>query len=167
MKPVNRVLTVCAILALSSTVVLAKRGSIGIYAIVDTVELQPNDESPERILVHGVFVVPVPLSSGDYLPPQRGYLYFTLPSANKHVAEQEWHHLKRLAGTGRGFGFAPYWEKGPYRDSFESLRVQVRSAGEVAPPDVYPQPRGIVETGDKSDPDFDTIVVRLRDAALD
>ena len=166
MKPVSIVLLAGAILGLSATVALAKRGTIGIYAIVDTIELQPTDEAPERILMRGVFVVPVPLSSGEYLPPQRGYLYFTLPPEAASMAAQECQQLKGYAGTGRGFGFAPYWEKSRHAGSFESLRVQVHSA-EVAAPDVYPQPRGIVATGDRNDPDFDAIVGQLSEAALD
>jgi hypothetical protein len=107
------------------------------------------------------------MSSGDYLPPQRGYLYFALPPEDAQVALQEWQKLKSFAGTGRGFGFAPYWQQGAYRSSFESLRVQVHSAGDVALADAYPEPRGIVEAGDKNDPDFDAIVAQLREAALD
>jgi hypothetical protein len=167
MKPVSIVLLAGAILGLSATVALAKRGSIGIYAIVDTVELQPNDEAPERILMRGVFVVPVPLSSGKYLPPQRGYLYFALPREAESVAVQEWRQLKDHIGTGRGFGFAPYWEKSSYPGSFESLRVQVLSTADGVVPREYPQPRGIVATGDKNDPDFDAIVGQLNKAALD
>jgi len=171
MRASSAILSVCAILALSTTVVMAKRGSIGIYAIVDKVEFQPSEESPERILIRGVFVVPVPMSSGDYRPPARGYLYFSIPPAMAEVVKQEWRELKAFAGTGEGIGFAQYWEanSADSEPSSESLRVRVHRDGEAAVPDVYPQPnaKGIVEAGDKADPDFEKIVAQLRNAARD
>jgi len=47
------------------------------------------------------------------------------------------------------------------------LAVRVYQDGDAAVPDVYPllDPKGIVTTGDNSDPDFETIVTKLRDAS--
>ena len=47
------------------------------------------------------------------------------------------------------------------------LAVRVYQDGDAAVPDVYPllDPKGIVTTGDNSDPDFETIITKLRDAS--
>ena len=42
----------------------AKNGNIGIYGIVDKVVFEPDGSSPERVQIWGLFVVPVPISSG-------------------------------------------------------------------------------------------------------
>ena len=78
MKAASIIASVCAVLALSTAVVIAKRGTIGIYAIVDRVAFEPDEKLPERVRIWGVFVVPVPMSSGQYKAPQRGYLYFRI-----------------------------------------------------------------------------------------
>src|SRR5258705_1328341 len=103
MEATSIIVSLCAVLVLSSSVaVLAKRGTIGIYAIVDKVAFEPDENSPERIRIWGVFVVPVPISSGQYKTPQRGYLYFRIAPGMEQVAKQEWGDLKNLAGTGQG-----------------------------------------------------------------
>jgi len=79
-----------------------------------------------------------------------------------------WTALKNFAGSGQGIGFAQYWVPNPDDPSgnpHHSLAVQVYQDGAV--PDVYPllHPNGIVKTGDKTDPDFETIITKLREAA--
>ena len=171
MKETSIIVSLCAVLVLSSTVVvLAKRSTIGLYAIVDKVAFEPDENSPERIRIWGVFVVPVPMSSGQYQTPQRGYLYFRIEPGMEQVAKQEWSDLKNLAGTGQGIGFAQYWVANPADPSgnpHHSLEVQVYRDGDAAVPDVYPLPhvRGIVKTGDKADPDFESIMTKLSRAA--
>ena len=78
------------VVILSTTVILllvqisfAKNGNIGIYGIVDKVVFEPDEGSPERIQIWGLFVVPVPISSGLYRAPRRGILYFSLPADRK------------------------------------------------------------------------------------
>ena len=53
MKAAGIVALICAVLAMSTTIVTAKRATIGIYAIVDKVEFEPNEKSPERIRIWG------------------------------------------------------------------------------------------------------------------
>ena len=170
MKTASIVALICAVLVLSTTVVTAKRGTIGIYAIVDKVAFEPDEKSPERIRIWGVFVVPVPMSSGQYKAPQRGYLYFRLAPGMERVAKQDWDDLKAVAGTGQGIGFAQYWVANPadpFGNPHQSLEVQVHRDGDAVVPDVYPVPhaRGIVKTGDNADPDFESIMVQLHKAA--
>ena len=152
-------------------VVHAKRGSIGIYAIVDRVTFEPDEASPERIRIWGVFVVPVRMSSGEYKKPQRGRLYFRIaPAMEREIARQEWRKLKDLAGTGECIGFGQYWVANPadrFGNPHHSLEVRVYRDGDMSTPDDYPRPhsRGIVTTGDQNEPDFKSIVTELRNAA--
>lgn len=166
MKAATIIASVCAVLALSTSLVLAKRATIGIYGIVDKVEFEPSEKSPERVRIWGVFVVPVQMSSGGYKAPQRGYLYFRIAPGMERVARQEWADLKALAGTGQVIGFAQYWVANPDDPSgnpHHSLVVPVHRDGDAVVPDVYPLPHasGIVKTGDKADPDFERIVAQL------
>lgn len=167
MKATAIATSICALLALSTATVIAKGGTIGIYAIIDDVVLEPNDNAPERVRIRGVFVVPVPQSSGQYKAPQRGYLYFRVAPGMDSVVKTEWADLKALAGTGQSVGFAQYWVPNPndrLGNPHHALRVRVRDDSDVAEPDVFPlrHSRGIAKTGDRDDPDFEKIVGLLK-----
>jgi hypothetical protein len=169
MKAAAIAASVCAALVLSATVALAKRGTIGIYGIIDKVAFEPDGKSPERIRISGVFVVPVPMSSGEYKAPQRGYLYFRVAPGMEQATRQEWSALKDLAGTGRPFGFGYCWVANPADPTgnpHHSLEVHVHREGDgdVVLPEVYPQPNAkrIVMTANEPDPDFDMIAAKLR-----
>jgi hypothetical protein len=157
------------LIILAAPVSFAKNGNIGIYGIVDRVVLEPNDHSPQRIQIWGLFVVPVQLSSGAYRAPQRGVLYFKLPPGRESVVRKEWAEIKRLAGTGKPIGFAQYWvadRDDPQGNPHTSLEVHVHDTGDFGSPDLYPQERGIVRTNDGNNPDFECIVTQLkRDAS--
>jgi hypothetical protein len=71
-------------------------GYVGVYALIDKVEMEPNADQPERIRIYGVFSVAKDRSK--FQAPQRGYLYFTL-SGQKEVVLREWADLKAAAGT--------------------------------------------------------------------
>jgi hypothetical protein len=70
--------------------VIAKNASIGIYAIVDHVTLEPASGMPNSVRISGIFVVPVPMSSGNYRSPQRGYLYFRIALGAEQAAQRDW-----------------------------------------------------------------------------
>jgi hypothetical protein len=170
MKSSRIVAFVSMVLTVSATPLLAKRATIGIYAIVDKIAFEPNETSPERVRICGVFVVPVPMSSGQYKAPQRGCLYFRMVPGMEQIAEHDWRDLKAFAGTGQGVGFAQYWVPNPADRSGNphySLEVHVHNDGDAVSPDMYPLPhgRGIVRTGDGADPDFERIVAQLQRAA--
>jgi hypothetical protein len=72
---------------------------VGIYGIVDRVVLEPNADHPERVQVFGIFSVAANTNGTEYLPAQRGYLYFRLPDSWQDLALHEWDDLKSAAGT--------------------------------------------------------------------
>jgi hypothetical protein len=153
--------------------VIAKNASIGIYAIVDQVTFEPNDVSPHSVRISGIFVVPVPMSSGNYRSPQRGYLYFRIAPGREQATQRDWSELKTLAGSGKVVGFGQYWVPNaddPQGNPHHSLEVTVHAEGDLATPDIYPLPRlqGVAEVkaGDKdSDPHSDEIAAQLRETA--
>jgi hypothetical protein len=128
MKRAHRILLlVVAITAMIGYMAFAKAGSIGIYAIIDKVVLEPDEVNPERIPIWGTFVVPVPRSSGAHQRPQRGYLYYSLPAGREDTVKREWLKLESVAGTGQVVGFAGYWMLSPRTPgSYTSLEVRVR-----------------------------------------
>ncbi len=161
---------VALLLSLTSTSLIAKNATIGIYALIDEVTFEPDDSSPNLIRIAGVFVVPVPMSSGQYKSPQRGYLYFRIPSGMQQATRKDWNELKTVAGTGRVVGFGQYWvpnPNDPQGNPHHSLEVSVQMDHNAASPNVYPlpHPKGIVKAGDKEDFQFDSIVARLQIAA--
>src|SRR5437762_14339264 len=90
----SRSVALVSMVLVSATPLLAKGGTIGIYAIVDKVAFEPDETSPERVRICGVFVVPVPMSSGRYKAPQRGCLYFRMAPGMERIAEHDWRDLK-------------------------------------------------------------------------
>lgn len=157
------------LLLLAPTAVFAKNVSIGIYAVVDQVTFEPDGASPNLVRISGVFVVPVPMSSGDYRTPQRGYLHFQSRPGMEQASRKDWSELKSIAGTGQVVGFAQYWVPNPgdpYGNPHHSLEVTVHAGNDAASPDSYPLPnlKGIVTHGDKGDPDFDKIAAQLQKA---
>jgi hypothetical protein len=160
-------ITAILLLLLLPATVFAKNGTIGIYAVIDQVTFEPVGGSPNLVRISGVFVVPVPMSSGDYGPPQRGYLYFRIRPGMEDVTRREWNALQAVAGTGRVVGFGYYWMHDPIYSN-RSLEVRVHpDDNAVASPDLYPRPGpwGIVEHSDKGDLNFDTIAAQLRRAS--
>jgi hypothetical protein len=72
---------------------------VGIYGIISRVVFEPNADHPERVQVFGVFSVAANTNGSEYLPAQRGYLYFKLPDSRQDLALHEWADLKETAGT--------------------------------------------------------------------
>jgi hypothetical protein len=81
-------------------------GPLGVYALISKVTLEPNAENPERILIYGVFSIRTGDDQNTFQAPQRGYLYYTLPSgADRSVILREWSDLNAAAGTRTVIGF--------------------------------------------------------------
>jgi hypothetical protein len=173
MKVALGIATACVGAALTTSALMAST-SVGVFAIVDEVALEPTDSAPERIRIVGVFVVPVPVSSGLHQPPARGYLYFSMNPAMAEAIRKDWADLKAAAGTGQVVGFGQYWVQRPHATNGTmnwSLEVHVHKEGESASPEPYPVPKGIVKTFDTAadtNPRFgemsSVIIARLRQA---
>src|SRR6266849_706362 len=80
---------------------------VGVYAVVDKVVVES-----ERIQIWGAFAIADPklaataLDLGEgYQAPQRGYLYFTLPTEKREDAMKEWAGIAALAGKHEAVGF--------------------------------------------------------------
>ncbi len=139
MKPI--LLLAAAVLAIALLPGVAKAsGPIGVYALVEKVTFEPNADKPELIRIWGVFMTALetPDNANVYSTPQRGYLYFklpSLPSGNQDLARREWADLKSVAGTHQVVGFGAAW--GP--------KIRVRKTYEGArPPDDYPVENGVI-----------------------
>jgi hypothetical protein len=135
---------------------LAKNGNIGIYGIVDKVVLEPDENAAERIQIWGLFVVPVPISSGLYKAPQRGVLYFSIPSDRKELARKEWIELRKFAGSGQILGFTQYWvpnPSDPQGNPHTSLVIRVHENLPLASPDSYPLGIGVLRIDDGHKPE--------------
>ena len=148
------------LLWLTSKIVIAKGTGVGVYALIDQIALDQDDRLTTTVRISGIFMIPEWMSSGEYKTPQRGYLYFRIPSGNEQSARNELNQLKAFAGTGQVVGFALYWvpnPNDPRGNPHHSLEVRVRASGDTAEPDVYPipYPKGIVTAGD---PNFDVAI---------
>src|SRR5205814_6179031 len=125
------------------------------YAIVEKIVLEPNNSMPDRIQVWGVFALNNGKPGAGYLAPQRGYMYFKLPSEeqtqnsggartnSRPIALAEWNDLKMLAGSGKVMAFAERTTgAGPSGPLYWTARI--RPATETpAAPEVYPIYNGI------------------------
>jgi len=122
---------------------LRASGPIAAYAIVDRVTLEPNETTPDRIQVWGVFMLETEPLGSSYSSPQRGYLYYTIPSGNDAKATRAvWADLKKVASTGSviGFGSGSFSKSGAGR---------IRKASETPTmPDVFPLGNGVLSMND-------------------
>lgn len=116
---------------------------VGVYAFVDKVAFEPNENSPERIQVWGGFA----LATGrgeTYTEAARGYMYFTAPPGKEALARKEWNDLKAVAGSGQIVAFGSRWRP----------IGTVRKADEKpAKPDPYPLEMGLVKITSSTEPD--------------
>lgn len=130
-------------------------GKPGVYAIIDAVRFEPTVSAAERIRISGTFIVPRPVSSGLHMPPQRGYLYFTLVPGSESAARKDWSDLAAAAGSGQVVGFGEYWVSRPdpnHRLSTmnTSLVVHVHNEEDKSEPEPYPGPheQGVINVFD-------------------
>lgn len=109
---------------------------VGVYALIDRVVLEPNDAAPQTIQIFGVFSFADGRSGDGYLPAERGYLYYSVNTANTRATLAEWSDMKTIAGTKSPVGFG-----GRYAN-----HGALRKMGETKTnPDRYPLGIGIVK----------------------
>ena len=125
---------------------------VGVYSLMSSVTMEPSADHPQRIVITGVFAMSKPEPqrtsfNDDYLPPQRGFLYFSLPSdpAKAETVLKEWSDIKAVAGTGKVIAFGG-------RNQFRQLRVRP-SNEKPSSPDVYELQLGVTKVrGDTTYP---------------
>jgi len=129
-----------AALAVCAATVLAS-DPVAVYSRVDRVVLEPNAAAPETIQIWGVFAMAKPEDRNDYLPPARGYLYFTRP-ADARAGRAEWADLAQIAGTGQIVAFGSRYD----------LHARLRRSDErPAEPDRYSLNFGLSKVRGRTD----------------
>jgi hypothetical protein len=130
------------LLAFSGRQPLLASDPTGIYASVDKVVFEPNQQSPERIQIWGVFMLSKAKSRYEYESPTRGYLYFSLPTEKPELAKTQWADLHKIAGTGQCVAFGS-------RRELDEARPKVRGKlDKPDSPDRYPLGFGLTQLRD-------------------
>jgi hypothetical protein len=137
-------------------------GYVGVYALIDKVTMEPSADNPERILIYGVFSLRAGTDLGSFQAPQRGYLYYTLPSGtDRSLILREWSDLKAAAGTRTviafgGTSFADYIPDptgGPLHTPPPNRAPRLRKTGDKPEsPDPYVTGAGLSKM--RSDTDY-------------
>jgi hypothetical protein len=110
---------------------------IGVYAIIDRVELRPDASNPTSVVIWGVFARSPGRPGDAYGEAERGYLFYSLNTRNERASRAEWSDLRSVAGSGEVIGFGQRYEP----------TGRVRRASEApADPDVYPIGFGLVRS---------------------
>ena len=102
-----------------------------VYAVVDRVELAPNDANPATIQIFGTFAMSEQKPGDNYRPAVKGYLYYKVDPNNERASRAEWADLKSVAGSKSVVGFAAKWV------SMSIGRVRCLNEPPTSP-DVYP-----------------------------
>jgi len=118
--------------------------TIGCYAIIDKVVLEPNEDSPTKIQIWGTFARAKEPGSRTYGAPAYGCLYFVAEKGKEDVCRKEWADMKKLAGKGQVIAFGSSYE-------LKNLgRIQT-GGGPLDKPETYPLGFGLSKIGDDSD----------------
>src|SRR5262245_3939790 len=95
MRSAVRIFTVGVVIAICAGAARAS-GPVAVYALIDSVSLEPGADKAERVRISGVFITATERTN-EYSAPQKGYIYFTLPGSNDSLARSEWADLKSVA----------------------------------------------------------------------
>jgi len=129
----------------------------GIYAMIDRVILEPSEAAPERIQIWGAFAMSQPEDRNNYMPPERGYLYYSLVAGKESVCRAEWADFKAIAGTGQVIGFG----------ARDNPKGRLRKAAEkAASPSPYPVAWGLTRMSQRPSNYEPVIALRALPAPL-
>jgi hypothetical protein len=127
-----------AVLAVA-VVPLKASDQCGVYALVEKVVLEPNETEPTAVQIWGAFALSDGKPGDNYLPPQRGYFYYTCPKGKDSTCLSEWGDLRSVAAKQQLIGFGGRWIP----------NGRLRTAAEKpATPDVYPIQMGVIKVGE-------------------
>ncbi|HEV3006110.1 MAG TPA: hypothetical protein VGX78_16695, partial [Pirellulales bacterium] len=114
---------------------------VGIYAVIERVELEPNSVEPDRVQLWGWFEM-ADKSSRRYQEPRHGCLYYSLAEGKADVCRREWRDLADSARTGKCVAFGQrHTELGKIRKFGDKLDS----------PTPYPVAAGLFELHDDTD----------------
>jgi hypothetical protein len=122
MQEIRRVVFALVVTIVAAISVSAS-GPAGMYAVLEKVVFEPNEQAVERIQLWGAFAfVDGGIQQGrTTAPPQKGYLYFTIPptasQAQKETIRKEWADFKAVAGTGQAVAFGNWFYLGPFTNA--------------------------------------------------
>jgi hypothetical protein len=141
-------LSAAAALALATGIVAHASGPIAVYAKVDRVVMEPNEEAPERIQVFGAFAIASASNTNSFGAPVRGYLYYRVPAkldnandTDMQTARNEFRDLKAVAGTNQIVAFGGQWmgvptvrkvDAPPQSPDLFTLNVGIRKISDTA-----------------------------------
>ena len=109
----SRMATLFGLVLFMGTVTARASDPAGLYALVEKVKFEPNDQHPERLLVWGTFSVADSERGDKYKAPEKGYLYFALPDKKSDVALKEWADIKSVAGKNQVIGLSSRYGEAP------------------------------------------------------
>lgn len=101
---------------------------VGTYAVVDRVVFEPDRAAAERVQLWGSFTQ-AKTPGGTYFPPERGFLYYSLPPGGEKAARAEWSDFDIHSGGDTVVAFGSRYEP------LGRIRKGCEKAEE---PDVYP-----------------------------
>lgn len=78
---------------------------VGVYAVIDKVEIIPSEGMPEQVRIWGYFRMAERKGGDEYAPVAKGYLFYSLPKEKQENARKEWTDLSKLAGKKQVVGF--------------------------------------------------------------
>jgi hypothetical protein len=77
---------------------------VGVYAVIERVEFEPNAAQPERVRLYGWFAM-ADVANREYREPQHGWLCYSLPAEEQDLCRREWKDMEDVAGSGRCVAF--------------------------------------------------------------
>ena len=150
MKVIKPALFISLILIIGMSV--SASGPVGVFAVVEKVILEPDDKKPQRIQIWGAFEVWQDGSRTSYSKPEKGYLYYKIPSSPSSKIPSStveaatlaiWADVKKVAGTGELVGFGDDG-KGPSGQTPGRVR---KLTEKPTAPDVFPLGNSFVKVG--------------------
>jgi hypothetical protein len=119
---VTRILTLALILVILTAINVSASGPAGVFAVIEKVIFEPNEQAPERLQLWGAFAFVAGGIRGSFTsPPERGYLYFSIPASatpqQRETIRKEWADFKTVAGTPQGVAFGDWLYVGDFSNA--------------------------------------------------
>jgi len=84
---------------------------VGVYALIDRVELLPSAEAPERVRLHGAFAISEGKLGSYYRSAAWGVLEFHAREGAEEQCVTQWRDLAGVAGSGETVAFGGRYEQ--------------------------------------------------------